>query len=72
MEKEEISPEPIMLELHSNQVLDLTLIDLPGLVAVAVRNQKEDIGRQIEEIIMKYIKEENSLILAVCSATEGK
>ncbi|CAG2101559.1 unnamed protein product, partial [Medioppia subpectinata] len=65
-----ISPIPINLKIHSPDVLDLTLVDLPGMTRVAVGNQPKDIEFQIEEMILKYIKKDNCLILAVTAANQ--
>ncbi|XP_043192796.1 dynamin-1-like protein [Amphibalanus amphitrite] len=63
-----ICPEPINLKIFSPKVVNLTLVDLPGLTKVPVGDQPEDIDRQIEELIVKYITNPNSIILAVTAA----
>ena len=65
-----ISDAPINLTVHSAQVLDLTLIDLPGLTRVAVGDQPKDINDQIRALILKYIQQENTIILAVSPANQ--
>lgn len=65
-----ISPVPINLRIYSPHVLNLTLIDLPGLTKVPVGNQPADIEHQIKEMIMTFIKRENCLILAVTPANQ--
>uniref|UniRef100_A0A8C8DPV0 Interferon-induced GTP-binding protein Mx n=1 Tax=Oryzias sinensis TaxID=183150 RepID=A0A8C8DPV0_9TELE len=49
-------------------VLNLTLVDLPGMTKVPVEDQPADIEYQIRDIIMQYICNENCLILAVVPA----
>ena len=49
-------------------VLNITLIDLPGLTKLAVGDQPQDIGEQIRDMIMTYICRETCLILAVTPA----
>lgn len=49
-------------------VLNLTLIDLPGITKVPVGDQPPDIEYQIRDMIMQYICRENCLILAVTPA----
>ena len=49
-------------------VLDLTLVDLPGMTRVAVGDQAPDIDIQIRELVKHYIRQENCLILAVSAA----
>lgn len=63
-----ISSEPINLRIYSPHVLNLTLIDLPGMTKVPVGDQPEDIEHQIKEMIYSYIKRENCMILAVTGA----
>ena len=49
-------------------VLDLTLIDLPGLTKIAVAGQPADIENQIRDMVYQFISKENCLILAVSPA----
>lgn len=63
-----ISPHPINLRVHSPNVLNLTLIDLPGLTKVPVGDQPADIEQQIKDMIMTFISRESCLILAVTPA----
>ena len=44
------------------------MVDLPGLTKVAVGDQPEDIEGQIRELLLKYIVNPNSIILAVSPA----
>ncbi|XP_059824739.1 interferon-induced GTP-binding protein Mx-like [Hypanus sabinus] len=60
-----ISSELIGLEVESDNVPDLTLIDLPGITRVAVGNQPRDIGDQIKQLIGSYIKEDKTINLVV-------
>ncbi|KNC79856.1 dynamin-3 [Sphaeroforma arctica JP610] len=63
-----ISNIPINLKVMSPHVLDLTLVDLPGLTKVAVGDQPADIEQQILGMIMEFITRPNCLILAVSPA----
>ncbi|XP_077259640.1 dynamin related protein 1 isoform X1 [Temnothorax americanus] len=63
-----ICPEPINLKIYSTSVVNLTLIDLPGITKVPVGDQPEDIESQIRELVSKYICSPNSIILAVVTA----
>ncbi|NWU36116.1 DYN2 protein, partial [Hylia prasina] len=63
-----ISPVPINLRVYSPHVLNLTLIDLPGITKVPVGDQPQDIEFQIREMILQFISRESSLILAVTPA----
>jgi len=63
-----ISNLPINLRVYSPHVLNITLIDLPGLTKLALGDQPSDIGEQIRDMIMTYICRETCLILAVTPA----
>ena len=49
-------------------MLNLTLIDLPGITKVPVGDQPPDIEYQIKDMILQFISWESSLILAVTPA----
>nr|XP_033341398.1 dynamin-1-like protein isoform X1 [Megalopta genalis] len=63
-----ICPEPINLKIYSKSVVNLTLIDLPGITKVPVGDQPEDIETQISQLVLSYICNPNSIILAVVTA----
>ncbi|KAM7349535.1 dynamin-1 shibire isoform 5-T5 [Cochliomyia hominivorax] len=63
-----ISNIPINLRVYSPHVLNLTLIDLPGLTKVAIGDQPQDIEQQIRQMILQFIRKETCLILAVTPA----
>ncbi|EDV27612.1 uncharacterized protein TRIADDRAFT_53484 [Trichoplax adhaerens] len=63
-----ISPVPINLRVYSPHVLNLTLVDLPGMTKVPVGDQPADIEKQIRDMIMQFVTKENALILAVSPA----
>ncbi|KAG2137689.1 Dynamin central region-domain-containing protein [Suillus cothurnatus] len=63
-----ISKLPISLKIYSPDVLDLTLVDLPGLTKIPVGDQPSDIERQIRGLVVEYISKPNSVILAVSAA----
>ncbi|XP_038569940.1 dynamin-2-like isoform X7 [Micropterus salmoides] len=63
-----ISPIPINLRVYSPNVLNLTLIDLPGMTKVPVGDQPQDIEHQIREMLMQFITKDSCLILAVTPA----
>lgn len=60
-----VSKDPIHLHIHSPNVPNLTLIDLPGLVKVAIKNLQKDIEDQIRRMILGYVRNENCIILAI-------
>lgn len=63
-----VSKEPINLRIFSPNMLNLTLVDLPGLTKVAVDGQPAEIVKQIRDMNLDIIREENCLILAVTPA----
>ncbi|CAI8032109.1 Dynamin-1-like protein [Geodia barretti] len=63
-----ISSDPIRLRIFSPHVLNLTLIDLPGITRVPVGDQPEDIEKRIREMIEQYISNPKCIILAVHAA----
>ncbi|KAK3782581.1 hypothetical protein RRG08_028075 [Elysia crispata] len=63
-----ISNIPINLRVFSPHVLNLTLIDLPGMTKVAVGDQPLDIEVQIRSMLLEFITKESCLILAVTPA----
>uniref|UniRef100_A0A0N4ZAW2 dynamin GTPase n=1 Tax=Parastrongyloides trichosuri TaxID=131310 RepID=A0A0N4ZAW2_PARTI len=65
-----ISFDPISLKIFSDRVVNLSLIDLPGLTKVAVGDQPEDIEDQIKSMIYHYISNPNAIILAVTPANQ--
>uniref|UniRef100_A0A8C7QGU5 dynamin GTPase n=1 Tax=Oncorhynchus mykiss TaxID=8022 RepID=A0A8C7QGU5_ONCMY len=65
-----ISAIPINLRVYSPNVLNLTLIDLPGMTKVAVGDQPLDIEHQIRDMLLQFITKESCLILAVTPANQ--
>ncbi|XP_019440334.1 PREDICTED: dynamin-related protein 3A-like isoform X2 [Lupinus angustifolius] len=63
-----VSDKQIRLKIFSPNVLDITLVDLPGLTKVPVGDQPSDIEARIRTMIMSYIKIPTCLILAVTPA----
>lgn len=49
-------------------MLNLTLVDLPGMTKVPVGDQPADIEFQIRDMLMQFVTKENCLILAVSPA----
>lgn len=63
-----VSSTPIHLKIYSPRVLSLTMVDLPGLTKVAVKDQPEDIEEQIYQINVQYGSNPNAILLAVTGA----
>lgn len=66
----QISPVPIHLSIYSPNVVNLTLIDLPGLTKVAVEGQPDSIVADIENMVRSYVEKPNSIILAISPANQ--
>ncbi|KAG2625889.1 hypothetical protein PVAP13_3KG292200 [Panicum virgatum] len=66
----QISPVPIHLSIYSPNVVNLTLVDLPGLTKVAVEGQPDSIVQDIENMVRSYIEKPNCIILAVSPANQ--
>ncbi|KAH8917640.1 hypothetical protein BT69DRAFT_1226545 [Atractiella rhizophila] len=62
-----ISDDPIELRIHSPNVPDLSLVDLPGYIQISSMDQPDELKDKIASLCKKYIKAPN-IILAVCSA----
>lgn len=65
-----ISSVPIHLSIFSPNVVNLTLVDLPGLTKVAVEGQPESIVQDIENMVQSYIEKPNCIILAISPANQ--
>ncbi|POS78582.1 dynamin central region [Diaporthe helianthi] len=63
-----ITRQPINLKIYSPHVLNLTLVDLPGLTKVPIGDQPADIEKQTRNLISEFIAKPNSIILAVSPA----
>lgn len=62
-----VSAVPIELRIHSPNVPDLSLVDLPGYIELSSMDQPDSLKEEISNLCEKYIKEPN-IILAVCAA----
>ncbi|XP_042028090.1 phragmoplastin DRP1E-like [Salvia splendens] len=66
----QISPIPIHLSIYSPDVVNLTLIDLPGLTKVAVEGQPDSVVEDIENMVRSYVEKPNCIILAISPANQ--
>ncbi|CAN6479827.1 unnamed protein product [Victoria cruziana] len=66
----QISNVPIHLSIYSPNVVNLTLIDLPGLTKVAVEGQPDSIVQDIENMVRSYVEKPNCIILAISPANQ--
>lgn len=65
---EGVSTKEILMNIYSSRVVDLTLIDLPGIIKVPLKGQAKDLDRRINHMIMEYASQPNSIILAISPA----
>jgi len=56
------------LKIYSPSVLNLTLVDLPGMTKVPIEGQPKDIELQIRNMCLKFISKKNAIVLAVTAA----
>ncbi|KAG7232407.1 hypothetical protein INR49_008896, partial [Caranx melampygus] len=64
-----VTRRPLVLQLmNCPTVLNLTLVDLPGMTKVPVGDQPADIEFQIRDMLMQFVTKENCLMLAVSPA----
>uniref|UniRef100_A0A0A9GQG3 Dynamin-type G domain-containing protein n=1 Tax=Arundo donax TaxID=35708 RepID=A0A0A9GQG3_ARUDO len=66
----QISTVPIYLSIYSPNVVNLTLIDFPGLTKVAVDGQPDSIVQDIENMVCSFIEKPNCSILAISPANQ--
>lgn len=62
---------PIDIKIRSPDVPNLSIIDLPGLTNIALTDegQPENIKENIEQMLIKYIKNPRTIILSIIPAT---
>jgi len=63
-----VTANPITLKIFSPHVLNLTLVDLPGITKVPVGDQPSNIEEQIRDMVLTYISKPSAIILAVTAA----
>ena len=65
-----LSNKTINLKIFSPYVLNLTLVDLPGITKVPTGDQPEDVEEQVRSMCMEFISNPNAIILAVTAANQ--
>ncbi|XP_062097341.1 dynamin-related protein 3A-like [Humulus lupulus] len=63
-----VSDKHIFLKISSPNVLNMMLVDLPGITKVPVGDQPRDIEAKVRKMIMAQIRQEKCIILAVSPA----
>jgi dynamin 1-like protein len=68
--KKNISNKSINLKIFSPYVLNLSLVDLPGITKVPTGDQPEDVEARIRSMCYDFITNPNAIILAVTAANQ--
>jgi dynamin 1-like protein len=63
-----ITAEPVIVRMVLNSGVSLSLIDMPGLTKIALKDQSPEFPKLIENICRSYIQNPNSILLAVSPA----
>mmetsp|Transcript_41754 Transcript_41754/g.110011 ORF Transcript_41754/g.110011 Transcript_41754/m.110011 type:complete len:780 (+) Transcript_41754:51-2390(+) len=71
-QKKGIVDEPITLTIHATVCPDLTVIDLPGITRVPLKDsaQGDDIEQVTKDMTNRYIEDPRTIILAVMAANQ--
>jgi hypothetical protein len=64
----EVAPDIVEISVHSPDTVDLTLIDLPGLVRSVGKGESESLVSDIASLISEFLQNERCIILAVVPA----
>ncbi len=60
-----VTSKPIIIYVSSEEVCNLTLVDLPGLIRNTDQNQSGELATAIRKMVVEQITGENCIILAV-------
>lgn len=63
-----ITDRHIVLNIYCKRLYNLSFVDLPGLTKVPVGGQPKDIEQKIRKLVLSFIENPNSIILAVVTA----
>jgi len=66
----DLSADTIVVQISSPGSPDLILVDLPGIVRTATAGQGSQVITQIDNLITDYLKQENTIILAIIPANQ--
>lgn len=67
-DQKNITEEQIVLNIYTEVLYNLSFVDLPGLTKVPVRGQSADVVEKIRKLVLNFIENPNSIILAVVTA----
>ncbi len=64
----QVAPDIVEIELFGPDCVDLTLVDLPGIVRTVGKDEKESLIKEINDIIKEFLKNERCIFLAIVPA----
>ena len=64
----QVAPDIVEIEVFGPDCVDLTLIDLPGIVRTVGKDEKETLIQEINNIIKEFLINERCIILAIVPA----
>lgn len=67
-ESKVFSADVLRIESTSPEAPNLTLVDLPGLFGASDKNQSDEDAEMVKNLVVGYMKQRRSIILAVVSA----
>ena len=65
-----ISKETILLDIYSPNYPDLQFVDLPGFTKFPLDRQDKDIEQQVLDLNLPFMRDPNTIILAIQDATQ--
>lgn len=66
----DISSSPMIVKVYSRNVVDLTLVDLPGMTKIPTGDQPMDIERKILDLCYQFVVPKTAIIMAVSPANQ--
>jgi hypothetical protein len=66
----DFSTETIIVRIESNFVIDLTIIDLPGIIRTTTAGQSQSVISQVDNLLNYFMKQQRTIILAVIPANQ--
>jgi GTP-binding protein EngB required for normal cell division len=68
---ETVSREPVYIRIESPTCVDMQIVDLPGFREFAMDQAKQDLGKQIEELVMEFMQNPKNVMLCVEQAGDA-
>ena len=66
----DISSAPIIVKVYSRNVVDLTLVDLPGMTKIPTGDQPMDIERKILDLCYQFVTPKTAIIMKMRCKTK--